>query len=275
MPTTSPRMLNSGPPELPGMNGTYPESSVRPLALTMPAVALFSKPNGAPIASTHSPTFSVRESPSFTVGRSLAPILMIAISDFGSTPTTLAVYSRRSVRRTFTSLAPLTTCALVMITPSGLMMNPEPSPRIGCGCGIWNGWPWKNGANGLLGPKGLLSLGLSLSSELSSPCELKDADTLATTLMLTTAGPYFCTMVLKSGSRAALAALAAAAVGVAALGVAALGVAALGVAALVGTARVAPARYTAPTGPAMVTAPRTAAMSGFLMRLSRFMAKTP
>ena len=233
---------------------------MRPLALTMPAVALFSKPNGAPIASTHSPTFSVRESPSFTVGRSLAPILMIAISDFGSTPTTLAVYSRRSVRRTVTSLAPLTTCALVMITPSGLMMNPEPSPRIGCGFGIWNGWPWKNGANGLLGPKGLLSLGLSLLSELSSPWEFRDADILLTTLMLTTAGPHFCTMVLKSGS--IVAGLAAGA------GVAAPGLAAADVA----TARVAPATYSAPTGTAMVAAPRTAAMSGFLMRLSRFMA---
>src|SRR5882762_4769537 len=228
----------------------------------MPAVTLFSKPNGAPIASTHSPTFSV--------GRSLAPILMMAISDFGSTPTTLAVYSRRSVRRTVTSLAPLTTCALVMMTPSGPMMNPEPSPRIGCGCGMWNGRPWKNGVNGLLGPKGLLSLGLPLSSELSSPCELKDADTLLTTLMLTTAGPYFCTMVLKSGN--IMAGLAAAGAGVAGPGLAALRVAAPGVAALVATARVAPARYTAPTGTAMVTAPSTAAMSGFLMRLSRFMA---
>src|SRR2546430_14861690 len=54
--------------------------------------------------------------------------------------------------------------SLVMMTPSGRMMNPEPSPRIGCGCGIWNGRPRKNGANGLLGPKGLVSLGLSLSS---------------------------------------------------------------------------------------------------------------
>ena len=239
---------------------------MRPLALTMPAVALFSKPNGAPIASTHSPTLSVRESPSFTVGRSLAAILMIAISDFGSTPTTLAVYSRRSVRRTVTSLAPSTTCALVMITPSGLMMNPEPSPRIGCGCGIWNGWPRKNGANGLLGPKGLLSLGLSLPSEFSSPCEFRDADILATTLMLTTAGPYFCTMVLKSGS---IVAGLAAGGGVAAAGLAAAAVVA---SADVATARVAPATYSAPTGTAMVAAPRTAAMSGFLRRLSRFMA---
>jgi hypothetical protein len=59
------------------------------------------------------------------------------MSDFLSTPSTLAVYSRRSVRRTVTSLAPFTTCALVMMTPSGRMMNPEPSPWIGCGAGIW------------------------------------------------------------------------------------------------------------------------------------------
>src|SRR5438105_3350438 len=163
----------------------------------MPAVALFSKPNGAPIASTHSPTLSERDSPSLTVGRSLAEIFRIAMSDLGSTPTTLAVYSRRSVRRTVTSLAPFTTCALVMMTPSGRMMNPDPSPRIGCGAGIWKpngGMPRKKGANGLLGPKG------SFSSGFSSPCELKDVGTLVTTLMLTTAGPYFCTMALKSGS---------------------------------------------------------------------------
>src|SRR5258707_6704258 len=198
----------------------------------MPAVALFSKPNGAPIASTHSPTLSPRESPILTVGRSLAGMRMTAISDFGSTPTTLAVYSRRSVRRTVTSLAPLTTCALVMITPSGRMMNPEPSPRVGCGCGIWNGRPRKNGANGLLGPNGLLSLGLSLglallSSELSSPWELQEVDTLATTLMLTTAGPYFCTMLLKSGS--IVAGLAAAGARVTGLAAAAAGLPAPGV----------------------------------------------
>src|SRR5580700_7001452 len=170
----------------------------------MPAVALFSKPNGAPIASTHSPTLSPRESPSLTVGRSLAAILITAISDLVSTPTTLAVYSRRSVRRTVTSLAPLTTWALVMMTPSGRMMNPEPSPCMGWGLGFWKGCPRKKGANGLLGPKGLLSLSFGPSPSFpSSPCELKAADTLLTTLMLTTAGPYFCTMELKSGSSAA------------------------------------------------------------------------
>src|SRR5213082_2967483 len=239
----------------------------------MPAVALFSKPNGAPIASTHSPTLSPRESPILTVGRSLAGMRRIAISDFGSTPTTLAVYSRRSVRRTVTSLAPSTTCALVMMTPSGRMTKPEPSPRIGCGCGIWNGRPRKNGANGLLGPKGLLSPGLSLglSSELSP--EFQEVDTLLTTLMLTTAGPYFCTMLLKSGSIAA--GPEAAGAGAAGLAVTAAVAGAPVLAALpaaVATARVAPARYSAPAGTAMVSAPRMAAMSGFLIALGRFMA---
>src|SRR5438270_9543496 len=237
----------------------------------MPAVALFSKPNGAPIASTHSPTLSPRESPILTVGRSLAGMRRIAISDFGSTPTTLAVYSRRSVRRTVTSLAPSTTCALVMMTPSGRMMNPEPSPRIGCGCGIWNGRPRKNGANGLLGPKGLLSLGLSLLSSELSP-EFQEVDTLLTTLMLTTAGPYFCTMLLKSGSIVAGPAAGAGVAGLAAVLVPVAPPVIAALVAVVATARVAPARYSAPAGTAMVSAPRMAAMSGFLIKTGRFMA---
>src|SRR6202008_1314902 len=54
MPTTSPRMLNSGPPELPGlmatsvwMNGTkFSFGSERPFALTMPAGTGVSNANG-------------------------------------------------------------------------------------------------------------------------------------------------------------------------------------------------------------------------------------
>jgi hypothetical protein len=41
----------------------------RPLALTMPAVTLLSKPNGEPIATTHSPTLRTPGSPKRTVGR--------------------------------------------------------------------------------------------------------------------------------------------------------------------------------------------------------------
>ena len=159
---------------------------MRPLALTMPAVALFSKPNGAPMASTHSPTFRPRESPIFTVGSSFASILMTAMSDLVSTPMTLAVYSRRSVMRTTTSLAPLTTCALVRITPSLRTMKPEPSPRAGACWGA--GMPRKNGANGLLGPNGL-TLPPPLSSSSSSPWPFMAGDALVTTAMFTTAVP--------------------------------------------------------------------------------------
>ena len=52
--------------------------------------------------------------------------------------------------------------------------------------GIWKGRPRKNGANGLLGPKGL-ALPLSGASS-SSPSEFM-ALILVTTLMFTTAGP--------------------------------------------------------------------------------------
>src|SRR5947209_3783710 len=60
MPITSPRMLKSGPPELPGlmatsvwMKGTkFSCGSERPFALTIPAVTVFSKPNGEPMATS-------------------------------------------------------------------------------------------------------------------------------------------------------------------------------------------------------------------------------
>src|SRR5207244_6854809 len=113
---------------------------------------------------------------------------------------TLAVYSRRSVRRTVTSLAPFTTCALVMMTPSGRMMNPDPSPRIGCGAGIWKpngGMPRKKGANGLLGPKGSFSLGPSFSSGFSSPCELKDVRSEEHTSELQSPDHLVCRLLLE------------------------------------------------------------------------------
>src|SRR3984885_440758 len=83
------------------------------------------------------------------------------------------------------------------------MMNPEPSPRVGCCCCGICGRPRKNGAKGLFGPKGLALLPPPLSSSSSSPGELFDTGILLTTVMLTTAGPYFCTIVLKSGNTAA------------------------------------------------------------------------
>ena len=85
----------------------------REVALTMPAVTLFSKPNGEPIATTHSPGRSFDGSPRRTVGRFFASIFSTATSVCSSTPTTFAVYSRRSVVFTVTSSAFSTTCALV------------------------------------------------------------------------------------------------------------------------------------------------------------------
>ena len=54
-----------------------------------------------------------------------------AMSVAGSAPSTLAENSRRSLSLTVTSLASRTTCALVRISPSLLMMKPEPWPRNG------------------------------------------------------------------------------------------------------------------------------------------------
>ena len=56
----------------------------------MPAVALFSKPKGEPIASTHCPGLMRAGSPSFTIGRLAALILMTATSVRSSAPITLA-----------------------------------------------------------------------------------------------------------------------------------------------------------------------------------------
>jgi len=79
----------------------------------MPAVALFSKPKGEPIASTHCPGLMRAGSPSLTIGRLVALILITATSVRSSAPMTLAGNSRRSVRRTVTSSALATTWVLV------------------------------------------------------------------------------------------------------------------------------------------------------------------
>src|SRR5512145_36285 len=137
------------------MNGTYePSGNARDLALTMPAVTVFSKPYGEPIASTHSPTCTLSADGSLTVGRFDASIFSTATSLPLSRPTTFAVYSRLSVSLTVTTDAPSTTCALVRIVPSVLTMKPEPWPRDGA-CGIWGmrgiGKPLKNCENGSSG----------------------------------------------------------------------------------------------------------------------------
>ena len=101
MPTTSPCRLSSGPPELPGlidasvwMKSSYgPWPITRPLALTMPAVTVCSRPKGLPIATTQSPTRMFDESPSLSAGISpCESILTSARSVFGSVPSTFALY---------------------------------------------------------------------------------------------------------------------------------------------------------------------------------------
>src|ERR1700748_1114809 len=145
--------------------------------------------------------------------------------------------------------------------PSGRMMKPEPSPRVGCCCGAC-GKPRKNGANGLFGPKGLALLPppLSSSSSPSSPGEVFDTGTLLTTVMLTTAGPYFCTMVLKSGNTAAGLPVA----GTEVTGPVAVAAGAVTAAAVLG---VTPKAYRTLTGAAMTAAPSAAAASGFRIRV--------
>ncbi len=68
------------------------------MALTIPAVTVFSKPNGEPIATTHSPTRSLLGSPKATFGSALASILSTATSVRRSVPMTLALNSRLSVK---------------------------------------------------------------------------------------------------------------------------------------------------------------------------------
>ena len=97
---------------------------------------MLSRPNGAPIATTHSPTRVPAGSPIATTGRSFASIFSTAMSVVLSLPRTLAVNSRLSVSVTTTVSAPSTTCALVSTMPSGLTMKPEPRPRDGPSSGI-------------------------------------------------------------------------------------------------------------------------------------------
>ena len=80
----------------------------------MPAVTVFSKPNGEPIATTHSPTLSFAGSPKRTAGSGvLASILRSAMSVRLSAPISFALNSRLSVNLTVISSAASTTCALV------------------------------------------------------------------------------------------------------------------------------------------------------------------
>ena len=136
MPTSSPWVLTSAPPELPGfiaasvcMNDSMLFAPIeRAFALTMPAVTVELRLNGLPTASTHSPTFRLLLSPMVMAGRSLPSILMSARSVILSVPTMRAENSRLSSSVTVSSSAPSTTWLFVTMYPSVEIITPEPEP---------------------------------------------------------------------------------------------------------------------------------------------------
>ena len=141
MPTTSPCMLTSGPPELPGLmaasvwrkssNGPWP--ICRALALMIPAVTVAWSPNGEPTAMTQSPTCILSESPSRIDGNLPLPSSSrsTARSVFLSRPTTFALCLLPSSVMISISVARSTTWAFVSATPPESMMTPEPRLRWG------------------------------------------------------------------------------------------------------------------------------------------------
>ncbi len=93
----------------------------------MPAVTLWLNPYGLPMASTGSPTRTALESPSASTGSGrLGVTFSSAMSVARSAPTTQAGSSRPSNRRMRRSTTPRTTCSLVRMKPSLLMMKPVP-----------------------------------------------------------------------------------------------------------------------------------------------------
>ena len=94
MPTTSPFMFTSGPPELPGLiaasvwiRSSYrARPTPRPLPLTIPAVTVSESPNGWPTARTQSPMSRASESPQVAWTSPAGSIASRARSLLGSRP---------------------------------------------------------------------------------------------------------------------------------------------------------------------------------------------
>ena len=148
MPTSSPRVFTSAPPELPGlmaasvwMKLSMPLAlapSPRDFALTIPAVTVLLRLYGLPTASTHSPTFRSSLLAMVMAGRSLAFTLMRARSVCLSVPMILALNSRLSLSVTVSSSAPSTTWLLVTMYPSCEMITPDPvASRFGVCTRCW------------------------------------------------------------------------------------------------------------------------------------------
>ena len=139
MPTTSPRRLTRGPPELPGLIAAsvwialitvlelsaplaLPVRTGRSRALTMPLVTVPCRPSGEPIATTSSPGSRSAERPSVAGVRPSTPCArMTARSVTGSRPTISAAADEPSLNVTRTEppfAAAATTWLLVRISPS-------------------------------------------------------------------------------------------------------------------------------------------------------------
>ncbi len=149
IPTTRPCMSVMGPPELPGLMAasvwidgnaapappsSSPKLAGRLSALTMPVVTEPLKPNGDPSATTGWPIRRLLDEPSVAAGRpDLFATLMTAVSVSGSRPRILALPVVPSLKTTMiepssSSAATSTTWLLVRMSPSLLMMMPEPLP---------------------------------------------------------------------------------------------------------------------------------------------------
>jgi hypothetical protein len=93
----------------------------------MPLVTVPVRPSGEPIATTWSPTCTSSESPRVAAFRPEASSSLIrARSLLLSVPTTSAVYDVPSLVRTLIEEASATTWLLVTISPSEVMITPEP-----------------------------------------------------------------------------------------------------------------------------------------------------
>ena len=98
---------------------------------TMPAVTVPPRLNGLPMATTHSPSRSLSESPNFTAFSVLSVFTRSsARSLFESLPTSCAGSLLPSLRITLISSASAITWLLVTTRPDASMMKPEPSELI-------------------------------------------------------------------------------------------------------------------------------------------------
>ena len=141
IPITSPAASISGPPELPGLIGAsvwIAFSIVKPFgalisrctAETIPAVAVRSRPNGLPIATTGSPTWTPSEEPSSSGVSWSAPCSTwsTAMSVEGSAPMTLAskVSPSSPPSVTVTELEPVDDVGVGDDVASSSITKPEP-----------------------------------------------------------------------------------------------------------------------------------------------------